>query len=87
MIRPPCKQFVRGMSSNLLQSVFKVIVKGFKKQIFSDQLRSLSTLICEGLPQETAVVQLQLLPKLTLKDLGNLSRPAAVIDQALSPTV
>ena len=87
MIRPPCKLFVRGMSSNLLQSVFKVIVKGFAKEIFSDPLRSVSMLICERLPEETAVVQLQVLPKLTVKDLRNFSGPAAVVDQASSHRV
>ena len=45
VIRPLCKRFVRGMSSNLLQSVFKLILKGFAKEILSDQLQPVSLFV------------------------------------------
>ena len=51
-------QFARGMSSNLLQSVFKLIRKGFAKGIFSNQLQSASEPNDEGLRDKFSLVQL-----------------------------
>ena len=64
VIEPPRNQFARGMSSNLLHSVFKLIFKGFAKEIFADQPQSGSKPTREGPGKKTALVQLQVLPKL-----------------------
>ena len=79
--------FVRETASELLQSVIKLILKGFVKEILSDQLKPVGKRVHEGLSKKAAFIQLQVLLKLILKDLRNLFRPAEVFDQAFSQRV